>query len=275
MAISPTLRCPCGERLLDVAARYDAAPQGETRFSLSEQRYQRGYRSCRACAHWFGEHAMDLSALYDREYVDATYGGADGMRRRFAAVMALPPERSDNRARVARVLAFAHGRLDDDGGRRRLLDVGAGLGVFPAAMAEAGWEAVALEPDPRTIEHLREVARVDALASDVERVDPETHGRFDAVTFNKVLEHVEDPVPLLAAAGRLLTARGFVYVEVPDVAAAAAGLGREEFFIEHHHVFSPASLVMLAERAGLAVAALERLREPSGKFTLRLFAVAA
>ena len=94
----------------------------------------------------------------------------------------------------------------------------------------------------------------------------------DAITFNKVLEHVEDPVAMLAAARPLLAAGGFVYVEVPDAEGAAAhGPGREEFFIEHHHVFSAASTAMMAARAGLATLAVERLREPSGKFTLRAF----
>jgi hypothetical protein len=92
------------------------------------------------------------------------------------------------------------------------------------------------------------------------------------VTFNKVLEHVEDPVALLAKAAELLEPQGFVYAEVPDgEAAAVEGPGREEFFIEHHHVFSPASLALTAARAGLSALAIERLREPSTKFTLRAF----
>jgi len=272
MPIAPTLRCPCGERVLQSAAVYDAPPDGETRFNLGAQPYRRAYRSCAVCGHWFGQHELDLSCLYDREYVDATYGGADGMRRRFAALMALPHARSDNRGRVARVLAFARERGIDAATRSRVLDVGAGLGVFPAAMAEAGWHAVALEPDLRTVEHLGSVAGVEAMATGLLHVDP-AHGLFDAVTFNRVLEHVEDPLESFVAASRLIGPRGFVYVEVPDVAAAAEGQEREEFFIEHHHVFSPASLAMLAERAALSVAVLERLREPSGKFTLRLFAV--
>ena len=97
-------------------------------------------------------------------------------------------------------------------------------------------------------------------------------GQFDVITFNKVLEHVEDPVTMLARATRHLNPKGFVYVEVPDgEAASVEGSEREEFFIEHHHVFSPASMAMTAERAGFRVEALERLREPSTKFTIRTF----
>jgi hypothetical protein len=76
---------------------------------------------------------------------------------------------------------------------------------------------------------------------------------------------------LLRVARAFLTADGFVYVEVPDVAATAGGPGREEFFIEHHHVFSPVSLALLAEGTGFDVQVIERLREPSTKYTLCAF----
>ena len=78
---------------------------------------------------------------------------------------------------------------------------------------------------------------------------------------------------MLAQAARShVSAGGFVYVEVPDGAAAAAeGFGREEFFIEHLHVFSPASLAQLAARAGLSPVRIDRIREPSTKYTLAAF----
>lgn len=263
-------KCPCTGAPSDTGAgfRYDAPPEGETRFDLGGAAYRRRYRVCATCGHWSGEHALDLSALYQQSYIDATYGGSQGLEQRFRKIMALPPEKSDNRQRVGRVSAYA---TANSTGKRRLLDVGAGLGVFPAAMAEQGWEVVGLEPDPRNVAHLRSVG-VTAYAERLEELDISKAGRFTAITFNKVLEHVEDPVGMLAAALPLMADRGFLYIEVPDVAAAAAGPGREEFFIEHHHVFSPASLTLLIERARFALAMLERLREPSGKYTLYAFA---
>ncbi len=261
MTLRATLRCPCDKAHLRPGFAYDKPPEGETRFDLGTQTYARGYDVCGACGHWFGRHDLDLSGLYDRAYVDATYGDAAGMRTRFEKIMALPAERSDNRARVARVTAFA-------GAPGKLLDVGAGLGVFPSAMTTAGWRAWALEPDPRTRDHLTAIGLmgVGGAISDFAAAAP-----FDAISFNKVLEHVEDPVALLAESRPLLAGNGFIYIELPDAAAAEAGSGREEFFIEHHHVFSPASIAMLCERAGFVLRRLERLREPSGKFTLLAF----
>jgi hypothetical protein len=95
---------------------------------------------------------------------------------------------------------------------------------------------------------------------------------YDVVTFNKVLEHVLDPVAMLARAADFLIPGGFVYVELPDGEAAEKdGKEREEFFIEHYHVFSVASIAILSQRAGFTVNEIERLREPSGKYTLRAF----
>ena len=54
---------------------------------------------------------------------------------------------------------------------------------------------------------------------------------------------------------------------------AGFGAGREEFFVEHHHVFSPASIALLAMRSGFRVISIERLQEPSEKYTLRAFLV--
>jgi hypothetical protein len=79
-------------------------------------------------------------------------------------------------------------------------------------------------------------------------------------------------VAMLARSLDNVAEKGFVYVEVPDgPAAAAAGPEREEFFIEHLHAFSPASLALLADRAGFSLLRVERLHEPSTKFTLAAF----
>jgi SAM-dependent methyltransferase len=268
MKIDPSLNCPCKGHFLVTAFAYDRPPEGETRFDLKGQIYRRHYDRCTVCGHWFARHDLDLSGLYERDYVTATYGGLEGMRQKFETIMALPPEKSDNRQRVQRVRAFAscHGLYEAN--RPRLLDVGAGIGVFPAAMKANGWHVTALEPDPRAIAHLRSAAGVDTFDKPLLEFPPVGLALFDAVTFNKVLEHVPDPLELLTAAKALLLQHGFIYVEVPDVAAAAEGPEREEFYIEHLHVFSPASLHQMVERAGFQTVHINRIREPSGKYSL-------
>jgi len=267
--VRPTLNCPCDRRFDEPTFKYDAPPVGETRFDLGAQTYCRAYSRCGLCGHWYSDHKMDLTNLYSGAYVESTYG--DRMRQTFDRILALPAKKSDNAGRAAKVLGFADSFFPS-GTKPTLLDVGSGLGVFPYRMKEAGWNCTALDPDPRAAAHAREVVGVQAVTGDFMSIGSDQLGIFDVITFNKVLEHVEDPVAMLSKASLHLNPNGFVYVEVPDgEAAASEGPEREEFFIEHHHVFSPSSLAMMASRAGFRVEAFERLREPSTKYTIRSF----
>jgi len=210
--------------------------------------------------------------MYKGDYASATYGGRMGTA--FDRIIGLPPESSDNTGRRNRVLDFVDKRMGA-AAEVTLLDIGSGLGVFPYAMRLAGWSCTALDPDPLACEHIAAKAGVATIAADFLEVDPLTLGSFDVVTLNKVIEHVEDPCEMLRKAAHMTSSRGFVYVEVPDgEMAAAEGPEREEFFIEHHHVFSAASLGLALERSGLRPISIERLREPSGKYTLVSFATA-
>lgn len=219
--------------------------------------------------HEFADHELDLSGLYEGPYVEQSYG--DQMRATFDRILALPPEQSDNWGRVDRILGFLANHFPASY-RPSLLDVGAGLGVFPFRMKEAGYDCTALDPDPQAGRHLADVVGVRAVIGDFFNVPSEDLGHFDLITLNKVIEHVEDPVAMLSKAASSLRPNGLVYIEVPDVAAAVDGPGRQEFSIAHHHVFSPASLVMTGVRAGLEMLLVERIRDPSGKYTLFMFA---
>jgi SAM-dependent methyltransferase len=259
----------CGGEHARIAS-YDAPPEGETDFGINP--YRRTLWQCRRCGHVINLHGFDLEAsLYQGAYAEATYG--EKMRATFERIMGLPPERSDNRQRVARMNLLA-GALGWEP-PRSCLDVGSGLGVFPAAMREAGWECVALDPDPAATAMIGDLAEVETLTGDFMNITAPR--RFDLVSFNKVLEHVREPAAMLARARDFLTDRGAVYVELPDGEAALADAGpeREEFFVEHFDAYSAASIALLIRAAGFDTLSVERIREPSGKYTLRAFAVPA
>ena len=270
-----SLNCPCGEKDLHEAFTYDAPPTGEVVFDLGAgTSYKRQYNSCAICGHYFSSHNMDMSALYEGSYVDATYGSAEGLRKTFERIMELPSDKSDNVGRVAWVDAMARACLSKTAlvNKPTLLDIGAGLGVFPHVMSKVGWEVLALDPDPRSKTHLETVAKVDAVIGDFFSINLSKLGTFDLITFNKVLEHVPAPLEMLKRAKKILNPNGVLYVELPDVAAACDPLGkeREEFFIDHLHVFSPSSAIQLGERAGFMLIKIERIIEPSSKYTMRI-----
>lgn len=271
----PSLECPCLEAHRKPLFRYDAPPPGETPFDCGGQLYSRAFEQCSVCGHAFAVHALDLAGLYSGGYVDSSYGSTEQMRRTFDRIMGLPPEASDNAGRTARIDDFMRrvrpGLMKDTSGRC-LLDIGAGLGVFPWRMTQGGWSCVAVDPDPRAAARLERELGLRAVCGDYLMLDRERLGHFDLVTFNKVLEHVKEPVAMLSVARDNVAVDGHVYIELPDIAAADEGATREEFFLEHFHVFSPASLEMLLRRSGFSLIELGRLREPSGKFTLYAFA---
>ena len=271
----PSLSCLCDSADFTSVFTYNAPPNGETRFELgSSGLYRREVLQCERCGHFVSVHEMDIDSLYSGEYVSSTYG-ADGMRQTFDRINALDPAESDNTGRVSKVSEFSASHFQEGLSGQfspTLLDVGSGLCVFPYRMKEAGWDCTALDPDIRAVKHAQETVGVKAVFGDFMELDG--LGLFHAVTFNKVLEHIRDPVAMLSKSVKHLRRDGFVYAEVPDgESAMREGPGREEFFIEHWHVFSAASLALLASRAGFSVSSMERLREPSGKYTLRLFMI--
>jgi SAM-dependent methyltransferase len=269
--VTGPLGCPCTGRFLVSAWTYDAPPEGETRFPFLDGGYRREVSACTACGHLVLDPGVGLEELYDGGYVDATYGNT--MRATFAHITALAPEHSDNAGRVRRVVNFSAAHLTRAAAENRsprALDVGSGLCVFGWALAQEGWDVLALDPDARAVEHARHIAGVIAVHGDFMRV--EGLGHHDLVSLNKVLEHVADPLAMLMRARDCMAPGGVVYVEVPDgESARRVGPGRQEFFIEHLHAFSVASLGMLIERAGLTAVRIDRLHEPSGKLTLAAF----
>jgi SAM-dependent methyltransferase len=215
---------------------------------------------------------MNLSTLYAADYVDKTYGGSDGVRQAYKRIMGLDPDKSDNVGRVDRIVQFAQQHFENET-NLKVLDIGSGLGVFLGRVRQiTNWICTALEPDRRLAEHAEQALDVEAIREDYRKL--EWDRKFDIICLNKVLEHIEEPLDLLERCRRDLAPGGFLYLELPDGEAAMEdvdGYGREEFFVEHHHIFSMASMQLLISKAGFLSIRLERLREPSTKYTLRSF----
>lgn len=261
--------CPfCCSKQLSLAFEYTQPPLGENLFPSLTDHYQRRFFTCQGCGHYLAQHDYDLAQLYEGDYNQSLYKG-DKLKMTFERILALPQAQSDNQGRVAYINQFCQDRNDIQA--RKLLDIGSGTGVFPYLMAQHGWDCTASDPDAQVVAHLSQHAGLKALCGDFFKL--EAQPGFELLSFNKVLEHVENPVAMLACARDWLKPAGLVYIELPDgEAAGAEGSDREEFFIEHYHAFSAASFCLLLRQAGFQLLSLERLREPSQKYTLRGFA---
>lgn len=247
---------------------YTEKPDLETDYGF--QSYRRGLFQCNNCGHFENRYGPDinLSNLYTGNYWDSTYKSK--IKDTFSRIMNLPAEHSDNRGRVKYIndiwaIRFSH--LD-----KKALDIGSGLAVFPAVMKETGWDITALDPDPNAAQHARDNAAVSAIAADYLKEPVE--GKYNLISLNKVLEHVPDMGVFLKKVKTNLTEGGVAYLEIPDGEKAiedSQGPDREEFLVEHYCAFSARSFLMLAENSGFELITMERLIEPSGKYTLRGF----
>ena len=98
--------------------------------------------------------------------------------------------------------------------------------------------------------------------------------RFDIITLNKVAEHVKNPKIFLNLVKKKLTKNGYIYIEVPDGQTASLqknGKSREEFMVDHFHIFSLSSFYNLLTTCGFQIQKIDKIVEKSGKYTLFAF----
>jgi 2-polyprenyl-3-methyl-5-hydroxy-6-metoxy-1,4-benzoquinol methylase len=261
-------KCPiCESTESKLVFEYHKPPPEESQFSLKNgEKYFRQVFQCGACGHYRSVHEMKIDQLYKKSYHEANYG-MNGLHKAFKRIQALPPESSDNFYRTKRVCEFTSAKAFK---QKTLLDVGSNLGVFPYAMKKNGWTCEVVDPSPQVVKHASKTLGIPATQGDFLKVP--LKGPYSLVTFNKVLEHVSNPTAMLSRSSELVAQEGIVYVEVPDgESASQEGKNREEFTLDHSHVFSFESLKRMSQNAGFQILSMERLQEPSSKYTLLAF----
>jgi len=143
--------------------------------------------------------------------------------------------------------------------RGKLLDVGCGSGLWLILMRELGWEVEGVDFDQISVNLAREhglKVHQGALAEQNFGSDS-----FNAITLNHVIEHVPDPAQTLTECARILKPGGQLIVATPNASALAHRvLGRNWRGLEpprHLHLFSPASMQSLLNKAGFRNASVQ------------------
>lgn len=263
-----TIGCSCGESNLKIALYYSKPPKNELIKIPKSENYERYYLKCLNCDHYFSENKIKLEDIYQKQYLEDHYGDIESLKVKFDFIMNLPKEKSDNKNRVARIINLLSG---ENVLGSRLLDIGAGIGVFGEEMAKYGWSVDGIELDDMMVEHLNNNTALRAWNINLLSSHETGLGQFDLVTLNKVLEHVASPLELLKRSVKYLNENGVLYMEVPSTDAIVEGPEREEFHIDHLHVFSLKSAKELLSRAGLYCFDSGSIIEPSGKYTIYCF----
>lgn len=175
-------------------------------------------------------------------------------------------EEREGRELTFRKRLAAFERVSGPGAGRRLLDVGAYIGVFVEIAREAGWQAEGLEVSQWAVEQGKAVG----LPMTAGTLDSAGYAdeSFDAVTLWDVIEHLLDPLHELTEARRVLRPGGHIVIHTMDRESLFAKVmgKRWPWLMEMHlYFFSPRTLKAMLEKAGFEVISIQ----PQGRY-LRL-----
>ncbi|MEQ8288821.1 MAG: class I SAM-dependent methyltransferase [Gammaproteobacteria bacterium] len=222
----------------------------QQRYWLFDDRY--GYpdmfvlMQCPSCAHQFLQHNLQqeeigslYSNYYPRKHIQPEH------------VKALPPAKN--------FTAWINGthsrpcyRVPE---KISLLDIGCGTGAALLYHRERGCEVVGTETD-ENIRPIAELYQLNVHFGPFQR-DAFKTGCFDCITMEQVIEHLVDPLKLLADCRELLKPGGRIILSTPRPHGLGARMfGRRwvHWHVPYHlHFFSSKSMQLAAEKVGLVI----------------------
>jgi SAM-dependent methyltransferase len=146
------------------------------------------------------------------------------------------------------------GVVENAAPKGRLLDFGAGSGAFARFMAGRGHEVVGLEPYSlgKTVEE----SNLQLVRAPLDKAK-KSLGTFDCITMWHVLEHIDEPMPVLATLRSMLNPGGRLIVSVPNFASWQSNVFQGSWFHldppRHVLQFEPETLDACLSRAGFQV----------------------
>jgi len=141
-----------------------------------------------------------------------------------------------------------------------LLDVGCNTGKFIRLAKKLGMEVTGIEPREQPAD-LGRSNGLNIFGGTLEDFANSTSEKFDMITANQVIEHVPNPIEVLATMRSLLAPGGIVWISVPNAAYPLArslkGRWHSTDIPLHLMQFTPRSLAIAGERAGLVAVTQE------------------
>lgn len=143
---------------------------------------------------------------------------------------------------------------------RRLLEVGAGRGMFLAAARAAGFDVTGVELSHLAAQHARSTYGLAIHSTQL--ADAPLDGLFDVVCAWDTLEHVPDPVAFWRSVVTLLAPDGVVLFSTPYFSSLPSRLLKQRWWTlkpaEHIWQFTPQTHRTVAAAAGLRVTDIVR-----------------
>lgn len=125
----------------------------------------------------------------------------------------------------------------------RLLEIGCGNGGFLLTMRELGWDVQGVEPDVKAAQVAR--SRGLPVIEGVLKPGLLPDASFDAITMHHVIEHLHNPVEVLAHCHRLLRPAGVISVITPNFDSRGSKLFGKDWY----PLQPPSHLVLFTTRS--------------------------
>jgi glycosyltransferase involved in cell wall biosynthesis/precorrin-6B methylase 2 len=99
----------------------------------------------------------------------------------------------------------------------QVLEVGPAAGYLSSEMVKRGCTVTGIEADPKLAELARQHCQ-EVLVGDIETMNLDGLGQYDAIVFGDVIEHLRDPKATLKKMAGLLRPSGKILISLPNVA---------------------------------------------------------
>ena len=179
-------------------------------------------------------------------FFNKNYSGRDDLSRSYFDV--------EQRVEVAKLqMSFVVTTCKEPG---KLLDIGAGVGVFVREAVSQGWDALGIDLSHVAADAAHSIG-VNVMQATIE--DLPAHHTFDVISMWDVIEHVDDPISLVRGAFERLRPGGWLFVETGNYQSASLAATGPDWWLwqaDHRWYFSPPSLSALLEGIGFSNLAL-------------------
>ncbi len=138
----------------------------------------------------------------------------------------------------------------------RILDIGAGTGMFLSYFAEQGWRTDGVEYSKGAVQYAQKKFNLKLKKGDFLDFHFPRH-TYDVITLNNVLEHLYEPVETLTEVYKTLKKDGILVITVPNSKSLGFTLfGKNWYALQpprHVTHFSDTTLTQMLESAGFRV----------------------
>lgn len=140
------------------------------------------------------------------------------------------------------------------GFKGRVLDIGCATAFGLSLFKSRGWDVLGLDPSPKCVELSKKLYGVRVIKGFFDPEKLEKEKPFDIIILCHVFEHLVHPGELIKSLLSLLSEKGIVYIEVPNLLKPEAP--KCYFCFEHVNFFTPTTLANIAGVNGIAMDAI-------------------